>query len=167
MVCDGREEKLKSRRLCSRRSQGRGPSMSLPRPQLTSLVPVPRGWPQFQFVSPDPLYHVWNIIDPGDDRLDENFGVILDFLDGHSFNVEEKRPKPQESAQESTMHFSSQMFFLSLRTKGTTHSKLLVSKKTPRTLLPNTLSDVDKNEFRFLPWLSFAQSQRQFIIQKH
>ena len=52
-------------------------------------------------------YRVWDVIDPGDNRLDEGFGVILDLADGHSLHVGEIGPKPQESVQGSTAHFPS------------------------------------------------------------
>lgn len=71
-----------------------------------------------------------NVIDPGDQCLDEGFGVIFDFLDGHSTSVEQIEPKPQEMAQRSVMHLLSQMCFLGLKTKETTHFKSLASQKT-------------------------------------
>lgn len=46
-----------------------------------------------------------NVIDPGDNGLDEGFGVILDFLDRHSLNIGQIGPKPQEAAQGSPAHF--------------------------------------------------------------
>lgn len=112
------------------------------------------GWPHVYFVSPDPPYRVCNVIDPGDNRLDEGFGVILDFLDGRSFCVEQIGPKPQESAEESTAHFPSQMCVLGLKAKGATHYKLLLSLKIPYAPLPTTVPDVDQNEISFQPWLS-------------
>lgn len=66
------------------------------------------GWLQFHFVPADSPYRVWNVIDPGDNCLDEGFGVTLDFLDGHSLDVEQIGPKPQESPQGSPIHFPSQ-----------------------------------------------------------
>lgn len=94
------------------------------------------GWPHVCFVSPALPYRVCNVIDPGDNCLDEGFGVILDFLDGGSVCVEQIGPKPQESAQESTAHFPSQMCVLGLKAKEATHYKLLLSLKN--TICPVT-----------------------------
>lgn len=103
---EGEEEK-KAAVCVVRRSQGHhGLYMWLHRLQLTSEVLVlPTGKP---IVFPGSPYHVRDVIDPGDNRLDEGFGVILDFSDRHSFNIGQIGPKPQDSAQGSTKHFPSQ-----------------------------------------------------------
>lgn len=124
---------------------------------------LPHGRPPFSSFSPDRHYHVRDAIDPGDNRLDEHFGVILDFLHGHSFNAGQTEPKAQELAQGSATHLASQVCFLGLKMKGTTHFRLLVAQETSYALLATILPDAGKNEICFLPRLA-SQRQRQFII---
>lgn len=73
------------------------------------------GRPHFYSFSPDRHYHVRDAIDPGDNRLDEHFGVILDFLRGYGFNAGQTEPKAQELAHGSTTHLASQVCFLGLK----------------------------------------------------